>query len=122
MGQPGAGADRKGRVADLRKRETGNRKVELWDEWQAPVWETVLLGVRAHAYPVSLSPESAIAIIPPKLTGIVDLFDALSDEEKRENLIAYADRRRAARRGRARSSTLRMCARMRSALTRSASF
>lgn len=28
---------------------------------------------------------------PPKLTGIVDLFDALSDEEKRENLIAYAD-------------------------------
>jgi cysteine desulfuration protein SufE len=28
---------------------------------------------------------------PPNLTGIVDLFDALSDEEKRENLIAYAD-------------------------------
>ena len=28
---------------------------------------------------------------PPNLAGIVDLFDALSDEEKRENLIAYAD-------------------------------
>ncbi|HEY0947653.1 MAG TPA: SufE family protein [Opitutaceae bacterium] len=28
---------------------------------------------------------------PPKLTQIVDFFDALSDDEKRENLIAYAD-------------------------------
>jgi cysteine desulfuration protein SufE len=28
---------------------------------------------------------------PTKLAGIVDLFDALSDEEKRENLIVYAD-------------------------------
>jgi cysteine desulfuration protein SufE len=28
---------------------------------------------------------------PPNLTEIVELFDALSDEEKRENLIAYAD-------------------------------
>jgi cysteine desulfuration protein SufE len=28
---------------------------------------------------------------PPNLAGIVDLFDALSEEEKRENLIAYAD-------------------------------
>jgi cysteine desulfuration protein SufE len=28
---------------------------------------------------------------PANLTGIVDLFGALSDEEKRENLIAYAD-------------------------------
>ena len=28
---------------------------------------------------------------PPNLAAIVDLFDALSDEEKRENLIAYAD-------------------------------
>ncbi|MDD2765398.1 MAG: SufE family protein [Opitutaceae bacterium] len=28
---------------------------------------------------------------PPHLGEIVDLFDALSDEEKRENLIAYAD-------------------------------
>jgi len=28
---------------------------------------------------------------PPSLTEIVDLFDALSDEEKRENLVAYAD-------------------------------
>lgn len=28
---------------------------------------------------------------PPNLTGIVELFDTLSDEEKRENLIAYAD-------------------------------
>ncbi len=28
---------------------------------------------------------------PPNLTEIVDLFDALSDEEKRENLVAYAD-------------------------------
>ncbi|HTY30037.1 hypothetical protein, partial [Mycobacterium sp.] len=28
---------------------------------------------------------------PPNLTEIVDLFEALSDEEKRENLILYAD-------------------------------
>lgn len=28
---------------------------------------------------------------PPNLTEIIDLFDALPDEEKRENLIAYAD-------------------------------
>ncbi len=28
---------------------------------------------------------------PPNLTAIVNLFDALSDEEKRENLVAYAD-------------------------------
>lgn len=28
---------------------------------------------------------------PPKLAEIVDLFDALSEDEKRENLIAYAD-------------------------------
>ncbi|MFA5058928.1 MAG: SufE family protein [Opitutaceae bacterium] len=28
---------------------------------------------------------------PPHLGEIVDLFDALSEEEKRENLIAYAD-------------------------------
>jgi cysteine desulfuration protein SufE len=28
---------------------------------------------------------------PPNLAEIVDLFDVLSDEEKRENLIAYAD-------------------------------
>jgi cysteine desulfuration protein SufE len=28
---------------------------------------------------------------PPNLAGIVELFDALSDEEKRENLVAYAD-------------------------------
>jgi len=28
---------------------------------------------------------------PPNLAAIVDLFDALSEEEKRENLIAYAD-------------------------------
>ncbi|QYM79582.1 SufE family protein [Horticoccus luteus] len=28
---------------------------------------------------------------PPKLQEIVDLFDFLPDEEKRENLIAYAD-------------------------------
>lgn len=28
---------------------------------------------------------------PHKLAGIIELFDALSDEEKRENLIAYAD-------------------------------
>jgi cysteine desulfuration protein SufE len=28
---------------------------------------------------------------PPNLAGIVELFDALSDAEKRENLIAYAD-------------------------------
>jgi cysteine desulfuration protein SufE len=28
---------------------------------------------------------------PPNLAEIVDLFDALPDEEKRENLVAYAD-------------------------------
>lgn len=28
---------------------------------------------------------------PPKLAEIVDLFDALPEDEKRENLIAYAD-------------------------------
>ena len=28
---------------------------------------------------------------PPKLTEIVELFDALNDDEKRENLIAFAD-------------------------------
>jgi cysteine desulfuration protein SufE len=28
---------------------------------------------------------------PPNLTEIVDFFDALSEDEKRENLIAYAD-------------------------------
>ena len=28
---------------------------------------------------------------PPNLTEIVELFDALSDEEKRENLVVYAD-------------------------------
>ena len=28
---------------------------------------------------------------PPKLAAIVSLFESLSDEEKRENLIAYAD-------------------------------
>ena len=28
---------------------------------------------------------------PPKLAEIVDFFEALSEEEKRENLIAYAD-------------------------------
>jgi cysteine desulfuration protein SufE len=32
-----------------------------------------------------------MAPYPPNLTGIVNLFAALSDEEKRENLIAYAD-------------------------------
>jgi len=28
---------------------------------------------------------------PPKLAAIIDLFEALSEEEKRENLIAYAE-------------------------------
>lgn len=28
---------------------------------------------------------------PKKLAGIIDLFESLSEEEKRENLIAYAD-------------------------------
>jgi cysteine desulfuration protein SufE len=30
-------------------------------------------------------------IYPPKLTEIIELFEYLPDEEKRENLIAYAD-------------------------------
>ena len=73
MGQPGARADRKGRVAIS---DTGYRKGfagALPGAFRNPV-----TAIRDMSY-------------PPNLAGIVDLFDALSDEEKRENLIAYAD-------------------------------
>lgn len=35
--------------------------------------------------------ENATPVYPPKLEKIVSLMESLSDEEKRENLIAYAD-------------------------------
>lgn len=34
------------------------------------------------------------SIYPPKLTGIIELFESLPEEEKRENLIAYSEQAR----------------------------
>jgi cysteine desulfuration protein SufE len=45
-----------------------------------------------HRRPSDGNLQSRIMAYPPQLAEIVDLFDALSDEEKRDNLIAYADR------------------------------
>lgn len=41
-------------------------------------------------YLVSAVPMNA-TVYPPKLQAIIDLFDSLPEEEKRENLIAYAE-------------------------------
>lgn len=38
--------------------------------------------------------ENAAAVYPAKLQAIIELFEMLEDEEKRENLIAYADEAR----------------------------
>jgi cysteine desulfuration protein SufE len=38
-----------------------------------------------------LSENEAEAAYPPKLAAIIDLFQSLPEEEKRENLIAYAE-------------------------------
>jgi cysteine desulfuration protein SufE len=37
------------------------------------------------------SEDEPVSTYPPKLTAIIDLFQSLPEEEKRENLIAYAE-------------------------------